>query len=112
MFELFLKYTIIKQNQEFNFELSHKKIKELKSINDISIEINSKETKKTSGVTIVIREIPHLDIPIDTLKQKLLSNFNINEDFQIFINGDKLERMETHFHLTIQANHSQRSDER
>lgn len=89
-----LKYTIIKQNQEFNFELSHKKIKELKSINDISIEINSKETKKTSGVTIVIREIPHLDIPIDTLKQKLLSNFNINEDFQIFINGDKLERME------------------
>lgn len=89
-----LKYTIIKQNQEFNFELSHKKIKELKSINDISIEINSKETKKTSGVTIVIREIPHLDIPIDTLKQKLLSNFNINEDFQIFITGDKLERME------------------
>ncbi|PRM93682.1 hypothetical protein CJ673_09415 [Aliarcobacter cryaerophilus] len=89
-----LKYTIIKQNQEFNFELSHKKIKELKNINDISIEINSQKTKKTSGVTIVIREISHLDIPIDTLKQKLLSNFNTNEDFQIFINGNKLEQME------------------
>lgn len=89
-----LKYTVVKEKQEFNFELSHKKIKELNDINDISIEIDSKETTKSSGVTIVITEITHLDVPIDTLKQKLLSNFNTNEDFQIFINGEKLEPIE------------------
>lgn len=89
-----LKYTIIKSNQEHKFELSYEKIKQLQFIDDVNIEINSQKTTKQSGVTVVITEIVHLDIPIDTLKQKLLSNFSINDEFQIFINGQKLEPVE------------------
>lgn len=86
-----LKYTVVKSNKEYKFELSHGEIKQLKDINDISIEIISSQTTKKSGVTIVIAEIAHLDIPVDTLKQKLLSNFSTNDEFQIFINDEKLE---------------------
>lgn len=89
-----LKYTVIKSDQEYKFELSYKKIKQLKDISDINIEIDLKDTIKQSGVTIVITEITHLDIPIDTLKQKLLSNISTNDEFQIFINGDKLVPIE------------------
>lgn len=89
-----LRYTIIKSNQEHKFVLSYEKIKQLRFIDDVNIVIDSKETAKKSGVTIVITEITHLDIPIDTLKQKLLSNFNTNDEFQIFINGQKLEPIE------------------
>jgi len=89
-----LKYTIIKSNQEHKFELSYEKIKQLQFIDDVNIVIDSQKTTKKSGLTIVITEISHLDIPIDTLKQKLLSNFNTNDEFQIFINGQKLEPVE------------------
>lgn len=89
-----LKYTIIKSNQEHKFELSYEKIKKSQFIDDVNIEINSQKTTRQSGITVVITEIVHLDIPIDTLKQKLLSNFNTNDEFQIFINGQKLEPVE------------------
>jgi hypothetical protein len=74
--------------------LSYEKIKQLQFIDDVNIVIDSQKTNKKSGVTIVITEISHLDIPIDTLKQKLLSNFNTNDEFQIFINEQKLEPVE------------------
>jgi hypothetical protein len=89
-----LQYTIIKSNQEHKFTLSYEKIKQLQFIDDVNIVIDSQKTNKKSGVTIVITEISHLDIPIDTLKQKLLSNFNTNDEFQIFINEQKLEPVE------------------
>ncbi|MDD2906673.1 MAG: ATP-binding protein [Sulfurimonas sp.] len=89
-----LKYTIIKSNQEHKFEVSYAKIKQSQFIDDVNIVIDSQKTTKQSGVTIVITEIAHLDIPIDTLKQKLLANFSTNDEFQIFINGQKLEPIE------------------
>lgn len=89
-----LQYTIIKSNQEHKFTLSYEKIKQLQFIDDVNIVIDSQKTNKKSGVTIVITEISHLDIPIDTLKQKILSNFNTNDEFQIFINEQKLEPVE------------------
>lgn len=89
-----LRYSVLKSNQEHKFELSYEKIKQLKDINDINIEIDSRDTTKQSGVAIVISAITHLDIPIDTLKQKLLSNFSTNDEFQIFINDQKLEPIE------------------
>jgi len=89
-----LKYRIIKSNQEHNFELSYEKIKKLKDINDVNIEIDTQDTTKQSGVIIIITAISHLDIPIDTLTQKLLANFSTNDEFQIFINGKKLEPVE------------------
>lgn len=89
-----LKYTVIKNNIQHKFELSHDEIKKQKDINDININIQTEQTSKNSSVLIIIVDISQLDIPIDTLKQKLLSNFGSHDDFEIYINGEKLQAKE------------------
>lgn len=86
-----LEYRIRQSGREFKFILNKNDLEKYDDINQIPIDINQRNTTEKDGVLVIIREISSLIIPLDTLKQKLLSNFSSNKDFLINLNGEELK---------------------
>ncbi|MFZ3054235.1 MAG: ATP-binding protein [Sulfuricurvum sp.] len=89
-----LKYKTVKDGYKYQFELNLNDIKQKNNIENINVDIQKEVTTEKSGVVIIISDIQALDIPLDTLKQKLLANFGAHDDFSIYINSQELKAAE------------------